>query len=72
MTEKNKKDECGCEDPGCECGDGVAMSLEQVVQNNNLMVNVLTEILLEKKVIDEKDIKKKIEEIFGSMQAGKE
>jgi hypothetical protein len=59
---KQRKDECGCEDI-CDCGD-ISMGLEDVVQNNNLMLTVLTEILLEKKIIKENDLKKKLEQIF--------
>jgi hypothetical protein len=61
MTKDECKDECGDE---CSCG----MSLEQVVQNNNVMVNVLAEILMDKKLVTEKEIKDKLQEIYSSVK----
>jgi len=72
MTKEHKHDgECG-DECGDDCGCGSAeMSVAQVVQNNNLMINVMADILIEKKIINEKDIQKKLEAIYGAAQAQK-
>jgi hypothetical protein len=67
MTEKKKDKECECGDENCDCG-AMAMSPEQIIQNNNIMVNVLMELLLEKKVISEEDLKKKFDELVKGIQ----
>jgi len=65
MTKKEHEctDECGDE---CDCGSA-EMTLGQVVQNNNLMINVIADILIEKKVVTEKDIQEKLKAIYGPM-----
>ncbi len=69
MTKKDHDcgDECGDD---CSC-DSAEMTIAQVVQNNNLMINVMADILIEKKIINERDIQKKLEAIYGAAQKEK-
>ncbi len=39
------------------------MEVEEVADNNNLMINALVELLVEKKVITEAEFDKKVEEM---------
>ena len=52
-----KCDECGC--TPCECEE----SIEEVIENNDLVLNALVELLIYKGVISEKELDDKMNEI---------
>jgi hypothetical protein len=51
---------CDCDDKDCECED---LSMEEIVYSNDALLNTLVEMLIEKKVISEKDLLKRLEEL---------
>ena len=60
---ENCKDDCGGD---CSC-EQPKITLAQVVENNNIMINVLTETLLAKGVLTEDEIRDKLKEFMGHM-----
>ena len=51
---------CGCNDKDC---DNEELSMEEIVYSNDALLNTVVEMLIEKKVISEKDLLKKLEEL---------
>lgn len=52
----DKKDDCECSNE--------EVRLEDVVRNNNVVINCLLGILIDKKVISEEDLQKKLAELI--------
>ena len=50
--------ECDCEDKENE-----NLSMDEVVYNNNLLVNALVDLLIEKKIISEEEFEAKLDEM---------
>lgn len=55
-----KDKDCDCNDKDCDCDE---MSMEDIVYSNDALLNTLVEMLIDKKVISEKDLLKKLEEL---------
>jgi hypothetical protein len=65
MAKNEKQDhgeECGCED----------MSYEELVESNNVMLNALIDLMIEKNIIAEKELKLKIEEMYNELSVPEE
>ncbi|MBT3721244.1 hypothetical protein HN789_07275 [archaeon] len=52
--------DCECKDKDCDCED---LSMEEIVYSNDALLNTLVEMLIDKKVISEKDLLKKLEDL---------
>ncbi|MFW6311128.1 MAG: hypothetical protein ACOC1K_02715 [Nanoarchaeota archaeon] len=53
-------DECGCKHEDCNCSEE-EMSVEDMVGSNNLVLNAVIDLLIEKNIISEEDLKNKID-----------
>lgn len=60
-----KEHECGC---GCEDMDQ-EMTVDEMVQENNIVLNTLIDFLVEKKIIDEDEFIKKLNECETSIES---
>jgi len=65
------KEKCEEEKCGEECGSG-KVTTEQLIEHNHFILNVLIELLIEKKVISEEELKSKVEEIQKKFAKPKE
>ncbi len=68
MEEKHEEHDHEC---GCDCGDhGKTITLEEVAYQNNFLLNALIQLLVDKKVLSEEELTKKIEAIDAEAEAG--
>ena len=71
--DENKCEECGCDPCECKCEEcgkepcECEESFEEVVENNDLVLNSLVELLIQKGVISEKELDDKMDEIEEDM-----
>jgi hypothetical protein len=63
-----KDEDCCCNaEDSCDLDDE-EMELEEIVSENNVILNSLIDLLIEKKVISEEDLQKKIDEIDAELE----
>lgn len=51
--------ECNCEEEECE-GSCCGINIEEIVASNNLVLNALIDLMIEQKILTEKDLMTKI------------
>jgi hypothetical protein len=59
MKEENKNETCGC---NCNHNEE-EIPVEDIVAENNILLNAVIDILIEKKIISEDDLRNKIAEM---------
>ncbi|NTV23045.1 MAG: hypothetical protein HGA85_01555 [Nanoarchaeota archaeon] len=61
-------DGCGCNDCGCS----EELTTEELVENNNIILNTLIDLLVEKKVISEEELRAKLAKVEEEIGEAKE
>lgn len=64
MEEENKS--CGC---GCEEMSEEEMSVEEMLEDNNIVLNTLIDLLIEKKIISEEEFMTKLNSMENEADA---
>ncbi|MEM3374306.1 MAG: hypothetical protein QXE31_03735 [Candidatus Woesearchaeota archaeon] len=63
-----------CEDGSCECGHnhGHDITIEDIVQNNNIVLNTLIDLLIQKGVISEQELRLKLADVVKDLEMQEE
>lgn len=61
---QNEEDNCCCDDCGCECDE--EMSADELSETNNILINAVIELLINKKLITREEFEKTLDEMQNS------
>lgn len=57
-----------CDDGSCECGHKNEITIEDIVQNNNIILNTLIDMLIEKGIFSEEELRLKLSDVAKKLE----